>query len=406
MFIPTKEQAESIAEEYGTPTFVTDAAAVTEQARKMLDAFKDLPAKIFYAIKTNSNPHIVRLIKDAGIYGIDAVSSNEVRLALELGYRPEQVIFTPSNPSTDAIREVGEQGVLQNLGSLSEISRFCGIFPGGQISVRICPEVAAGEFEANLTGGIGSKFGISLTDMKEAQAICKVAGVSIVGIHGHIGSGFYEPSAFRKAVTKLCEVAMTLPEVTFVDVGGGYGVRYLPGEEEVDIGGFAREIGGIFTTFAASTKRDIQLYLEPGKFLVSTTTVLLARVTTIKEKDGTTFVGLDTGFNHLIRPAMYGAYHHIVNVSRPGGAMRKVAVVGYLCESADVFNRDIELADPREGDLVAILVSGGHASVLSSNYNLNGFAAEVLITGNKATLTKKRQTYEEMLSLFTPREEK
>lgn len=401
MFVPTKAQAELVAERFGTPTFVTDRDSLLAQVRKMRDAFGS-EAKIFYAIKANYNPHIVKVLKDGGVHGIDAVSLGEIRLALELGFLSDRIIYTPSNPSTEELRAAGEYGVMQNLGSLSELKRYSELFPGSSVSVRICPEAGAGEFEQVTTGNVESKFGISLSEVEEAKGIADAAGVRIAGVHCHIGSGFYESSAFKKAIDAVCAVAEKFPDASFIDLGGGFGVSYRPEQKEVDIGELSRAAHGSLAAFAKKTGRTLDLYLEPGKYLVSASTVLLAKVTTIKEKGGKTFIGLDTGFNHLVRPAMYGAYHHIVNVSKPGGATRACVVAGNLCETGDILNRDIELADPEEGDLLAILVAGGYGSSMSSNYNMRELAAEALLTDGEPVLTRKRQEYEELMELFMP----
>jgi len=401
MFIPTKEQAEQIAKEFGTPTFVTDQGALIAQVEKMHAAF-GREARIFFAIKANFNPHIVKALRDAGVYGIDAVSPGEIQLALELGFPPERIIYTPSNPSTEELRFAGEQEVLQNLGSLSEIQRYAEFFPNSRVSVRICPEVGAGEFEAVTTGTSESKFGIPLSEVGEAKRIAEEKGVSIVGVHCHIGSGFYEASAFKKATESVCAVAETFPNAEFIDLGGGFGVSYRPDQAEVDLNALAAASHEALTAFKEKTGRTLELRLEPGKYLVSGSTALISRITTIKEKGGRTFVGLDTGFNHLIRPAMYGAYHHVVNISKSKGKLQRVVIAGNLCETGDVVNRDIELHDPEEGDLIAILSAGGYGSSMSSNYNLRGLAAEVLILGKTLTLTRKRQEYSDIMGLFKP----
>jgi diaminopimelate decarboxylase len=344
----------------------------------------------------------VKVLKDAGAHGIDAVSLGEIHLALELGFPPECIIYTPSNPSDEELRQAGEYGVMQNLGSLSELKRYAGLFPNTAVSVRICPEVGAGEFEQVTTGNVESKFGISLAEVDAAKKLADAAGVRITGVHCHIGSGFYDAMAFRKAIDAVCMVARKFPDASFIDLGGGFGVSYRPEQKEVDIDELAKTAHGALAAFKEDTGRALDLYLEPGKYLVSGSTVLLSKITTMKEKGGRTFIGIDTGFNHLIRPAMYGAYHHIVNVSKPVGVARSCVIAGNLCETGDVLNRDMEIAEPEEGDLLAILVAGGYGSSMSSNYNMRELAAEVLITDNRPVLTRKRQEYEEMLGLFTP----
>jgi len=402
MYIPSKKLAERIVAEYGTPVFVTDAHTIRERSSEMVEAFSDLPMKIFYAIKANFNPHIVRIIQKSGIYGIDAVSPNEIRLALELGYTPEHIIFTPSNPSDEEIRYAGDSGVLQNLGSLSELRRFGKMFPGAQVSIRISPEVGAGECAKVTTGDAESKFGITFEQLDEVRTIVKKHRLHLVGIHSHIGSGFYRTKEFVASVKAVCDVARTFPEVTILDFGGGFGVEYHPDRKGVALASFARAMAPVVRRFERDTGRAVELRIEPGKYLVTQSTALLVRTTTLKEKKDHVFVGVDAGLNTLIRPAMYDAYHHIVNVSRPRAKRHIVQVAGNVCESCDVFNKKIALGVAKERDILALLCSGGYGSAMSSLYTMRPFAPEVLIDGNTITLTRKRQSYEEMMGNFIP----
>lgn len=401
MFIPTPEQARKITDEYGTPVFVTDARTIRKKAGVLLDAFSGFNAKIFYAVKANYNPHIVKIIKESGIYGIDAVSPNEVRLALELGYEKNRIIFTPSNPSDEEISEVGKLGVLQNLGSLSELRRFGKLFPGESVSIRICPEVGAGETAKVTTGQSESKFGVSMDDLDAVEKIRDEYDLRVAGVHSHIGSGFYDPEVFKKSVEAVCSVAERFPNLDFLDFGGGFGVEYHPEKEEINLNDFADAIKNPIAEFEKKNGKSVEIRIEPGKFLVSQSTVLLAKVTTVKKKNGIKFAGLDSGFYHLIRPAMYDAYHHIVNVSNSDGEKEFTQIVGNVCETCDIFNKGIEITEPREGDILAILTAGGYGSSMSSNYNLRETASEVLIDGDKIFLTKKRQTYGQIMDCFT-----
>lgn len=402
IFIPKKETTQLIVSEYGSPVFVTDAERLRSQAQKLLAAFAVINAKIFYAIKANFDPHIVRVIKDTGIYGIDAVSPYEVRLALEIGYTSKQIIFTPSNPSREEMRYVHERGILQNLGSLSELARFGEMFPGSDVSMRICPEIGAGENNKVTTGQIESKFGIARGDVSEVKKLCKKYDLSIVGIHSHIGSGIYDAQVFSDSAKAVCAIAADFSCVDFVDLGGGFGVYYKPEDKEIDLDSFALALVSPIEELEKKLGKKIEVRIEPGKFLVTNATVLLTTITTIKKKGGIRFIGVDSGFNHLIRPAMYDAYHHIVNISHPDGKSKEVSVVGNVCETCDVFNSKIELAEPREGDLLAILSAGAYGASMSSNYNLRAIALHVLIDGENITLTRERQSYEQIMKNFIP----
>lgn len=401
MFIPTQKQSEKITGKFGSPIFVTEYETIQKQAQKVQQAFSDFKFKAFYAIKANFNPEVVKAIKESGIYGIDAVSPQEVELALKLGYITDQIIFTPSNPSTEEIKQIGQKGILQNLGSISEIRRFGENFPGGSLSIRICPEVGAGETDKVTTGQTESKFGISLENLNKVKEVASQFNLKIIGIHSHIGSGFYQSSVFKKSVQAVCKVALNFPNVEFLDFGGGFGVQYQPEKEEINLKEFASEIKPIIEKFEKETEKEIEIRIEPGKYLVTHSTALLTKITTIKEKNGEIFVGVDSGFNHLIRPAMYGSYHHIANVSKPNQESKTVQVAGNVCETCDVFNSKINLNNPEEGDILAILCAGGYGASMSSNYNLRPRAAESMIKNDSIQLTRKRESLKDILSLFT-----
>ncbi len=400
MFIPNKSQIDPIVEAYGSPVFVTDAAVIRTQAKYLLEVFEGMNMKMFYAVKANFNPSVVKVIKDSGIYGIDAVSPNEVQMALELGYTPDQIIFTPSNPSTAEIKEVSEKGVLQNLGSLSELKRLGEVARGSKVSIRICPEVGGGEFDKVNTGGMNTKFGITMDDIEAVRAVCTEYDLKLVGIHSHIGSGFYEPEGFASSVEAVCEVARKFETTEFVDFGGGFGVQYDPNKAEIDLSQFAESIKPIIASYESDTQKTLELRIEPGKILVSQSTVLCTTVTTLKAKGDDIFVGINSGFANYMRPAMYGAYQHFVNVSNPDGAMQKVQIAGNVCETCDIFNHGLDINTVREGDVLAMLVAGGYGSAMSSNYNLRPTLPEVMIDGDSVKLTRKGQSYEDIMNSY------
>ena len=400
MFIPKLPLVQQAIEKYGSPLFVTDKKTIEANAKYLKESFAKLNTKIFYAIKANYNPHIVKIIKDAGIYGIDAVSPNEVRLALNLGYKTEQIIFTPSNPSDEEIKLVGNLGVLQNLGSLSELERFGKNFPNQEVSIRICPEVGQGEFDKIKTGQQNTKFGIMIPDIPKVKEICEKYHLKMVGIHSHIGSGFYKVHEFKVSVYAVCDVAKQFQNLKFLDFGGGFGVNYVLGKDEIDLHNFSEEIEPIIRDFEKINRQEIEIRIEPGKMLVSNSTALLMSVTTVKEKDGDIFVGCDAGFGQYIRPAMYEAFQDFINVSNPNGKNQKVSIAGNVCETCDIFNGDIELPEVREGDILAMVVAGGYGQSMASNYNLRERLPEVLFDGENIKLIRKRDTFEDIIKNF------
>lgn len=399
-FTPSKALAEKAAAEFGTPLFLTDAATLRRKAQTMLKAFDWPRKKILYAIKTNFNPAIVAVLKEAGIHGIDTVSRHEVRLALLLGYAPQDIVFTGSNPSDEDLRFVTEQGVLVNAGSLSEIERFGKMFPGKAIAIRINPGVGAGLFAGNVTGGAKSKFGVIHADFAAAKELLQKYQLHLAGIHSHIGSGFYTPEIFIQSVKLVLQEAAEFPDLDFVDFGGGFAVPYKPEDTAPDLDEFGRLVREQLEDFSVKNGREIEMRIEPGRYLVAEATALIARVTTRKQSGEYLFLGTDTGMNHLIRPAMYDSYHHIVNVSNLDGQMEVASVTGNICESSDIFGRDRQIAAAREGDLVAILTAGAYGNTMSSNYNLFPLAAEAMIDGEDMKLTRKRQSYEQMVENF------
>jgi diaminopimelate decarboxylase len=399
-FFPSDSLAEQIVHQYGTPVFVTNKEYLETRARQILEAFAWKKKKILYAIKANFNPKVVQTLLKSGIHGIDAVSVYEVELALSLGVSPQNITFTGSNPSNEQLQFVVNHGVLVNAGSLSEIERMGKMFSGNDIAIRINPGVGAGLFAKNITGGKESKFGILREDFSQAKELLKKYSLRLVGIHAHVGSGFYNTTEFLQSAKILLHEAEEFPDLDFVDFGGGFVVPYRPQETAVNLAEFGQGIQKLLEDFSLKNGRDIEMRIQPGRFLVAESTCLLARVTTVKQSGGKTFIGLDTGMNHLVRPAMYDSYHHIVNVSNMGGEKIVADVVGNICESGDFFAKNRAMSETKEGDLLAILTAGAYGSSMSSNYNLFPFAVEVIVDGEEIVLTRKRQSLENILDSF------
>lgn len=397
IFVPSFALAQKIVDQYGTPTFLTNAETLRDRVRRMKAALTWPKVGIFYAIKANFNPAIVKILRDEGV-GIDAVSPFEVEYALRLGFPAEKIIFTGNNSSNEEIQLVAEKDVLLNLGSLSELDRFGKRFPGRPVSLRLTPSLGAGEHEKIQTGWDDTKFGILISDFPKAEAVIQKHGLKLVGIHCHIGSGFYHPEDFAQAAKHILDVAIHFPHLAFVDFGGGFGVRYFPDQEGIDLEKAYALVEPHLEAFSKKNGRTIEMRVEPGKYLVTESTVLLVRVTTVKPHGEQVFVGVNSGFNHLIRSAMYDAYHHAVNLTNPDEEHITVALAGNICESGDVFNKKLKISNPREGDLLAITSTGGYGQVQSSLYNMRPYAAEVVVDGEGVELVRKRQNLEELLA--------
>jgi diaminopimelate decarboxylase len=353
---------------------------------------------LFYAIKANFNPIIINVLKEAGINGIETISPFEIKLAKKLGFDNSQILFTGNNCDADELEQARNSGVMVNLGSISELNSFAKRYSGAEISIRINPGFGDGEFKQIITGGEDSKFGIYYTQIYEALKIISDNNLKLVGLHCHLGSGLYDTKNFTLMVDFMFKLAEQMVDLQFIDLGGGFGVKYKPTDKEVDLTQFASVINQHYKKYKSLEANNIKIIFEPGKYLVAESTFLLTKITNIRDYNKQKIIGVDTGFNHIVRPALYSSYHHIINISKLEGIKETVKVVGNICESTDIINENIELSNPEEGDILAILTAGAYCSSMSSLYNLRPYAPEILINGNKFSVTRNRMSFEETIA--------
>ena len=346
-------------------------------------------------MKANYNPSILSVLKNAGVDGIDAVSPFEIEMARKAGFPNKKIIFTGNNSDNHELDEVHKHNIIPNIGSLSELRRFAEMFPSAEVSIRFNSGIGAGEFKNVVTGGSKSKFGILDSEIKNVKKIVEDSNLKIVGVHCHIGSGFYKANIFKKSVKAILKIARNFKELDFVDIGGGFGVRYEDGSKDIDIKSFFSSISADLEKFENDNGKSFDLIVEPGKFLVAESTCLLTKVTNIKKNSSTVFVGTDTGMNQIIRPALYSAHHHIENISNIGARKQKVSIVGNICESTDVLSVT-KISAPREGDVLAIFTAGAYCASMSSVYNLRPYAAEVLVDKGVSKLIRESLDFNRM----------
>ncbi len=384
-----------IAERYSTPVYVYDKAVIVKKYRRLNAAIGFSPKKIYYASKANSNIAILKLFRDLGC-SVDVVSPGELFLALKAGFKPSQILFTGNNLTVSEMEYAVANNVLMTVDSLSQMETYGKINPGSNVCVRINPNLGAGHHKHVITGGLQSKFGIYYTEINEIKRKAEKFDLKIIGVHMHIGSGILEYALLLKGISSLLEVAAHFAEVQFIDIGGGLGIPYRSKESPLNLEEFGRELTSLVRKWVKVNK-EITLVLEPGRFLVAESGVLLTRVTAVKRNPKYTFVGVDTGFNHLMRPAVYDAYHEIQLINNDSRKMEIVTVCGNICESGDVFAKKRDLPQLREGDLLGIENVGAYGFSMASQYNARVLPAEVLVDNKNIILIRKRGTFKDLL---------
>ncbi len=396
----------ALAKEFGTPLYVISESRIKSNYKRLFKALarKYEKIRIYYAMKANSNLSVLKALESEGAC-IDAVSPGEVFLALKAGFAPERILFTGTSVRNDELSFLVDSKVSINVDSLSQLDRLLKLTIPTRLSVRVNPEMGAGHHTHVITAGEHSKFGLWETDALRAFEIAKKAGVKKFGIQMHVGSGVLTVAPFVKALDKLLDIANKVHirlgvEFEFVDMGGGLGVPYKPDDPELDLVLLPDKALELFKMRSQEYGLGEPVFcVEPGRYLVSDASVLLTRVNTVKATPHRRFVGVDAGFNTLVRPTMYGSYHHIVAASKLDSPETETCdVVGPICESGDALARDRRLPKVEEGDLLAVLNAGAYGFSMSSQYNARPRAAEVMVKEGKAVLVRKREDFSDLLS--------
>ncbi len=387
---------DALAKTYGTPLYVYDGAKILNQIKLLQKAFSTVNLQIKYATKALSNINILKLMKKAGT-GVDAVSIEEVRLCLKAGFTPKQIMYTPNCVSFEEIQKVVEFGVMINIDNIPMLEHF-GSYYGNQvpICIRLNPHILAGGNAKISVGHIDSKFGISILQLKNVLKVVKDYGLNVIGLHIHTGSDILDADVFLKGADILFDAAREFRDLRFLDFGGGFKVAYKAGDISTDIMEVGSKVSEAFRKFCREYGRELEIWFEPGKFLVSESGYLLVRANVIKSTPASTFIGVNSGLNHLIRPMMYDAYHTVENISRLEGPEHVYTIVGYICES-DTLAADRKLKEVHEGDILVIKNAGAYGFSMSSNYNSRLRPAEVLVLDGKAHLIREPETFEDIL---------
>ena len=387
-----------IAEEFGTPIYVTDEAIVRENYRKVYNAFaKHMTTRINYACKANTSLAILSILAKEGSC-IDAVSIGEVLSCLKTGFTPDRILYTGVNVSNAEMKALVEAGVNINVDSESQLERLAKISTDVKISLRITPGVGSGHSSRVITGSKGSKFGIPIDRTLAAYGRAQELGFDIRGIHSHIGSGGQTAEPFSDVTEVLVDKANEIKEklgidLEFIDIGGGIGVPYKMNEPEMDVD----ELGIAVTDIILENSDVKTVVVEPGRYIICDSTVLLTRCVDIKHTGPKSYIGVDAGFNTLVRPSYYDSYHHVAIANKFNRACEKrYDIVGPICESGDYLAKDRVLPTPAEGDLVAVFNAGAYGFSMSSTYNSRPRCREILVNKKKAEIIREAETIDDL----------
>jgi diaminopimelate decarboxylase len=384
----------------GTPAYVYSSQSILANYRAYDESFGELPHTVCYAVKANSSRAVLRLLAGAGA-GFDIVSGGELYRVLEAGGDPGRVVFSGVGKTADEVEYALSRGIHSfNCESESELTLLDALATRRGVkagfAIRVNPDVDAATHPYISTGLAEHKFGIP---MAEAGAVYERArslgGVSAEGVSCHIGSQMLDPSPILEALDKVLEFAAELRaaghEIRHIDLGGGLGVAYRPGEKTPAIRAFVESLHGRLR------QSGLRVMVEPGRSIVGAAGMLLTRVLYRKKNGTKEFVVVDAAMNDLIRPALYHAHHEIIPVRRRGLAAITADVVGPICESGDFLARDRRIANVMPGDYLAVATAGAYGSVLSSNYNSRPRAPEVLVEGSQWRVVRRRETYEDLV---------
>ena len=390
------EQLVHIANEFGTPVYVYHAERIEQQLEELKEAFANCNAKFFYACKALTNVNILKLVKKFGA-NIDCVSINEVKLALHAGFEPKRILFTPNCVDFAEIEEGKNLGVNLNIDNISILEQFGNKYGNSYpVCIRLNPHIMAGGNYKISTGHIDSKFGISIHQMRHIERVVKTANLHVNGLHMHTGSEIKDISVFLQGLEVMFDMASHFPEIEFIDLGSGFKVAYQESDVSTDVRELGNKVAEAFQQHEAETGRKLDVWFEPGKYLVSEAGYFVVKANVVKQTTATVFVGINSGFNHLIRPMFYDAFHRIENISNPNGAERIYTVVGNICET-DTFAWDRKINEVREGDLLLFYNAGAYGFEMSSNFNSRLKPAEVLVMDGDAKLIRRRDEFSDLL---------
>jgi len=395
-----------LLKEYGSPLYVYNERIFRERCREMAGFISYPYFKSNYSIKANSNLSLLKIAREEGLHS-DAMSPGEIYVLLAAGFKPEEIFYISNNVSSEEMKYAIDRDITVSIDSVSQLRQFGSINPGGKVAIRFNPGVGAGHHEKVVTGGKKTKFGVSLEFIPDVKIILKEYNLKLVGINQHIGSLFMEGTAYIEGVKSILQTAEQFEDLDFVDLGGGFGIPYCKqeGQERLELKEFGEKLSIMLTEWAKKYGKKVLFKMEPGRYIVAESGVLLGMVYAVKQNSSVTFTGTDLGFNVLARPVLYDS-HHDIEVYKNGelvkdGVREAVTVVGNICESGDIIAKDRRLPHIEEGDVLGIMDAGAYGYSMCSNYNNRLRPAEVLIKEDGSdALIRRRDTLEDLMRNF------
>ncbi len=392
----SNKQLTDLAASFGTPLYVYNANKITAQYQQLLTAFEPANTRFFFACKALTNINILKHVRTLGC-NIDCSSINEALLAIRAGFEPKNILYTSNGIAFDEIETAVELGININIDSLSNLKKFGEKYGHSYpVGLRIRPNIMAGGNLKISTGHEKSKFGIPLEQLDELLAIIQQYNIYIAGLHIHTGSEIKDVDVFMKVADIFFDLVPHFPEIKFLDLGGGFKVPYKEHEIGTDIALLGTKVKEAVEKLTHTYHKNFQVWFEPGKFLVSECGSFITQVNVLKNNAAATFAGINSGFNHLIRPMFYEAYHRIRNISNPDGPVKEYAVTGNICET-DTFAWNRPLNEVREGDLLVFDNAGAYGFEMGSNYNSRFLPAQVMLKDGEAFLIRKRDVFDDLL---------
>ena len=385
-----------VSKKYGLPVYVYDKNKIISQYSKLRNAFINIDnLHINYAAKALSNINILNIMKDIGC-GIDAVSIQEVELALYVGFKTDQIFYTPSGVELSEIKKAFKLGVQINIDNISALKKITENLSNVKLGIRVNPNVRAGGNSKISVGDSESKFGLNTSEIQEAKKIISENNISVNGLHIHTGSDIEDINSFLKACDFVFEQAKGFDELEFLDFGSGFKVKYFENDSETDVIELGKRLGDKFLKFNTKRKNKVRMHIEPGKFLVSECGYFLTKVNYVNNRTNKNFIHVNSGLNHFVRPMFYGSKHAIENISSNSEEIKNYSVVGYICET-DTFSENVKLKKTQEGDILCFKNAGAYCFSMSSNYNSRFKPPEVLVSNNEIKLIRKRENFKDLI---------